>query len=127
MLADRKHISIRILEPRHLVSVRSGPDSERAILDERIFLQLDPTLLEAGCHRGDVFHLPAQNGVPRRAKFLYSADADLVLPRFHHQGELIQAHKLEAKLTLVKSPCPIVIRRHQKADQLACLNHWVPP
>ncbi len=65
MLANRKHVSVRVFEPGHLVAIRRRPDSQFAILNERISLKGHTPLLEPADNRLDIADFPAQDGVGR--------------------------------------------------------------
>src|SRR5262249_1696241 len=119
MLTYGKNVAIRIFEPSHFVAPRGGPDSELAILNERVFFWSDPSFGEPGSHRFDVFYFPAQHRALQRGEIRRLGNPDIVPADSHHQCILIDAHKFESELPLIKGPRFVVVPGEYKSNHFA--------
>ena len=104
-----------------------GPNANLGIPNERIPFEYHPAGFEPGDGLLDIFHFPAQDGVPGRRKIRAFGDADGGVARFHHQSEGIVADKLKSELALVEFPSLLGITGRDKTDHFTGCQHFRPP
>ena len=76
VLGNTKNVSVRILKPRHLGSVRSGPDAKLILLHkvEIVFFAIDAFFIQLLYAVFNVRYIPAYTGVrseAARSRYLY--------------------------------------------------------
>ena len=94
MLADGKHVSIRVFEPCNLVAGGRRPDAQLGVLNEGIFFEGNALLFQGSYSGFNILHLPAEDGAPDRSEVRNLADADHAFAGFHHQRKLIKTDEL---------------------------------
>ena len=123
VLADRKHVAVRVFERGYLVAVGSGPDSQFAILHEGILLESHASPRKPARDGSDVTHLPAHHGVRSGSEVRSLCNPDHGFAGTHYQSKLVIADELETKFVLVKGPGFLRIFGGDEADKLVFGEH----
>src|SRR2546426_9563789 len=93
LLRYRKHVAVRILEPRDLRAARRGPQAAFILLHARISFERDALLVKLLYGLGDVTHVPAQNREWRgretlHAGYVHDSNRDVAPLRCEDMREL---------------------------------------
>src|SRR6266496_1303824 len=123
VLAEREHVSVRILEPGDLGAAGRDPDAAFLVRDERVFLELDAARAQSVNRGLNVVHFPAKDGALQWSEARHFGNPNVVPADPHDQRELIEADKLEAELALVKLPRLAVVSGDQETDHLCVFEH----
>src|SRR6202022_4111959 len=114
VLANRKHVPVRVLKPGYFVPIRRRPDSKFGILNEGVLFEYHALLCEPTDDSLDIAQLPAHDGVWGWSEILHLCDSDHGFTGSHPEGELVVADELEPQLALVKAPsCLRILSRNK--------------
>jgi hypothetical protein len=119
VLADGEDVGVGVFEPGDFGAVGGGPDAKGLVLGKGIFFRGDAAVAEPGGYGLDVLDFPAEDGALERGEVGDFCDANCVATDAHDQGELIEAHELEAEFAFVEGAGFVVVGCGMKPTSFA--------
>src|SRR5580704_5633566 len=96
MLRDAQNVAVRVFEPGDSIACRRCPNTQVAILNERIFFDSYAAVPEPASNRLNILYFPTEDGALQRSEIRHFCDANFVATDTHNQRILIETYELEA-------------------------------
>src|ERR1700676_2199243 len=103
VLAYAQHISVGGLEPSHFRAAGSAPDAEFVLFHPGITLELNSGGGESAHRRGDVGHVPPEDGIRGQHYVAHDRHAQHGAMRVEYHRELVFGNQGQPEYTAIKS------------------------